>query len=257
MGRQECPSKAHFARCETRVAGRPLKVTWKCDHCGEHVISGKYFKAVYARIHLAAESSNGLCANLCEATDDHAQGRRDQFRKLIKSLKDKKARLSRKRKQQDMRLAQRHRDAATTVAKKKKQTQPKLQDLLKASESSAADFATAQWAIAHDIPANALSGIYWKNLTKKLSAVSPSYKPMNPQKLKKDMVPLLKKMAEQEQRAHLSHQPDAGRTVTGDGATKQVPLINFLVHVPDKGVTLLDVKDCSQHMAEGVTKDSL
>ena len=80
---------------------------------------------------------------------------------------------------------------------------------------------------------------------------------MNPQKLKRQMLPLLKQMAEDEQQSHLAHQPEAGRTVTGDGATKQVPLINFLVHVPDKGVTLLNVKDCSEHMAEGGTKDSL
>lgn len=136
-------------------------------------------------------------------------------------------------------------------------TQPKLKDLLKAADCSAADFAVAQWAIAHDIPANALSGIYWKNLTKKLTSVSASYKPMNPQKLQNKMLPLLKEMAESEQKSHLTHQPDAGRTLTGDGATKKVPLINFLVHVPGKGVTLLDVKDCTGHMAEGGTKDAL
>ena len=129
--------------------------------------------------------------------------------------------------------------------------------MLKVTDGAAADFATAQWAIAHDIPANALSGIYWKNMVKKLSSVSPLYKAMNPQKLQKEMLPLLKEMAEEDQRSHLAHQPDAGRTVTGDGATKQVSLINFLVHVPDKGVTLLDVKDCSEHMAEGGSKDSL
>ena len=135
--------------------------------------------------------------------------------------------------------------------------QPKLQDLLKAADCSAADFAVAQWAIAHDIPANALSGIYWKNLTAKLMNVSASYVPMNPQKLQRTMLPLLKEMAHAEQKTHLAHQPEAGRTLTGDGATKQVPLVNFLVHVPGKGVTLLDVKDCSGHMAEGGTKDAL
>jgi len=88
-------------------------------------MAGVRFKAAYVRIHLTAETSNGLCSNLCPATDDHAAGRRDQFRKLIKSLKEKKATLSRKRKQQDMRLAQRQRDAAKTAAKKKKKTQPK------------------------------------------------------------------------------------------------------------------------------------
>ena len=141
MVRTACPSKAHFAKCETRVEGRPIKVTWKCDHCGEHVISGKFFKPAYARIHLAAESTNGLCSNLCTATDDHAEGRQTQFRKLIKDLKDKKAELSRKRKQQQMRLDEREKDAAAVVVKKKKKRmkQPLLIDLLKSNDCSAAD----------------------------------------------------------------------------------------------------------------------
>ena len=164
MVRKECPSKAHFAKCETRVEGRPIKVTWKCDHCGEHVISGKFFKPAYARIHLAAESTNGLCSNLCTATDDHAEGRQIQFRKLIKDLKDKKAELSRKRKQQQMRLDEREKDAAAVVAKKKKKRmkQPLLIDLLKSNDCSAADLAVAQWVITHDIPTHLLKGILEK-----------------------------------------------------------------------------------------------
>lgn len=260
MVRTACPSKAHFAKCETRVEGRPIKVTWKCDHCGEHVISGKNFKPAYARIHLAAESTNGLCSNLCTATDDHAEGRQTQFRKLIKDLKEKKAELSRKRKQQQMRLEEREKDASAVMAKSKnkRMKQPLLKDLLKSNDCSAADLAVAQWAIAHDIPAHALRGIYWKNMSKKLAQVpSACYTPMNPQKLHKVMLPLLKQMAGMKQKTHLAHAPESGRTLTGDGATKKVPLINFLVHVPGKGVTLLDVKDCTGHMGEGGTKDAL
>ena len=71
------------------MAGRPAKVTWKCDHCGKHVISGQ-FKAAVARIHLAADKTNGICAKLCDGDDDHAEARREQFRKLISDLKKKK-----------------------------------------------------------------------------------------------------------------------------------------------------------------------
>ena len=74
MGKEPCPSKIHFARCVTQVEGRPDKVTWKCDHCGKHVISGA-FRAANARIHLAAEKTNGVCSILCDSTDDHAEGR--------------------------------------------------------------------------------------------------------------------------------------------------------------------------------------
>ena len=55
--------------------------------------------------------------------------------------------------------------------------------------------------------------------------------------------------------------PDAqkgGRTVTGDAATLiGHPLIGLLVHVPGKGVQLLDIINCTGHMAAGGTKDAL
>ena len=107
MTRSPCPSKTHFARCETVVEGRPTKVTWRCDHCGEHVISGEKFKPTNARIHLAANKTYGICSNLCQATDDHAEGRKQEFRNLIKKVQQKKATKARKRKQQAARLAAR------------------------------------------------------------------------------------------------------------------------------------------------------
>ena len=64
-------------------------------------------------------------------------------------------------------------------------------------------------------------------------------------------------LALQEQKETLTHDPSMGRTLTGDGATKKVPLINFNVHVPGKGIALAAVIDCTEHMAEGGTKDGL
>ena len=168
MVRSACPSKDHFAKCITEVEGRPTKITWKCDHCNQHVISGDKFKPAYARIHLAAENTNGLCANLCTSKDDHAQGRRMQFRKLIKELEDKKKTTARKRKQQSMRLQQR---LDTITKNKRAKMQPKLKDVLKVNDTAAADLSVGQWAFAHDIPANVLSGIYWKQVNSKLSQV--------------------------------------------------------------------------------------
>ena len=107
MGKEPCPSKIHFARCVTQVEGRPDKVTWKCDHCGKHVISGA-FRAANARIHLVAEKTNGVFSILCDSMDDHAEGRRQEFRKLIKTLANKKQEKARKRKQQLYRLDQRN-----------------------------------------------------------------------------------------------------------------------------------------------------
>ena len=64
-------------------------------------------------------------------------------------------------------------------------------------------------------------------------------------------------MAQEETAAHLKHRPTIGRTLTGDGATKQVPLINFLVHVPGKGVKLLKIVDCTDHLSAGGIKDAM
>ena len=257
MVKQPCPSKHHFAKCITDVEGRAEKVTWKCDHCGKHVISG-YFKAAYARIHLAAEKTNGLCSILCDATDDHAGGRREEFRKLIITLENKRKQKARKRRQQENRLELRETSLFAASDKKRiKLCQPKLKAFLKVNDAAAADLAVAQWAVTHDIAPNAMKGVYWKQMNKKLAAVAPSYTPMYPKKIFETMLPKLKEQAEKELASHLLHRPTVGRTVTGDGATKGVPLINFLVHVPGKGVKLLFINDCTDHMSEGGTKDAM
>lgn len=138
-----------------------------------------------------------------------------------------------------------------------KKTQQRLVDVTKITSDTCADVAVAQWAIAHDIPANALKGIYWKRVNKSLQKVSPGYVAMNPNKLKSTMIPVLKKMALADRDIKMKHDPTVGRTVTGDGATKKVSLINFLVFVPGKGPILLDVTDCTGHMAEGGIKDAM
>ena len=259
MGKKPCKSRDHFVRCSIVVEGRPPKESWKCDHCGKHVISGQ-FKAAAARVHLAAQKRNVICANLCDATDDMSEARREEFRNLIKTLEEKKEQESRKRKQQQHRLSAREASAVAIVAKKKRSrmSQPKLPCFLKENNAAAADHAVSQWAIAHDIPANALSGPYWKEMNRKLISCKPSYKPMYRQKLYLKMLPDLKDMAKHELKVHLKHRPDCGRSVTGDGATKnRVPLINFLVHVPGKGVKLISICDCTDHLTEGGAKDAM
>ena len=232
-----------------------IQVTWKCDHCGKIVFKGTQFKAQYARIHLAADQSNGLCSNLCTANDVDASQRREHFRKLIVELKASKAEKYRKRKQRQQRLVERELSAfADDVAKS---WQPKLKMFIKEQDAATADLAVAQWAIAHDVPPNVLKGPYWRQVNKKLACVSPMYTPMYDRKLFDKMLPKLRKMAESEVDEHLKHRPHIGRTLTGDGATKQVPLINFLVHVPGQGVKLLSIVDCSGHLAEGGVKDAM
>ena len=243
----------------SRDVGR-TKVTWKCDHCNKHIISGQ-FKALTARIHLAVEKTNGVCAVLCDSMDDGARARRAEFRAIIKVHAETKAREERERAQQKHRLQKREGEAvaAATAKKKKRLTQPKLKSFLKENDAAAADHAVAQWAIAHGIPAAAMQGVYWKQMNKKIVNVVPaSYTPMYRQKLYDKMLPELKKQAESELKSHLTHRRDVGRCVTGDGVTKnKVPLIDFLVHVPVKGVKLVNIVDCSEHLAEGGKKDAM
>lgn len=95
-------------------------------------------------------------------------------------------------------------------------------------------------------------------MNKQLTKVAPNYIPVNPQKLNKVLLPMLKEVAVQQKHHHLSHTPTVGRTLTGDGATKnKTPLINFLIYIPGKGVVLLDVIDCTGHLSEGGIKNAL
>ena len=74
------------------------------------------------------------------------------------------------------------------------------------------------------------------------------------------MLSILRKESDDEIDMHLCHRPDVGRTVTGDGVTvtkQSVALINFLVHVPTKGVKLLAIHDCSSHLRAGGIKNAL
>lgn len=258
MGKTSCESRCHFARICTIEDGEEEQVSWKCDHCGKIVMNGN-FKSAYARIHLAAEKSNGLCANLCTATDEGADERKKHFRNLISKKENEKKTKIRKRKQQLQRLEEREQDvvAMHTSKKSRKSKQPKMKDFLKVNESEAADHAVAQWAIAHDISPNAMQGPYWKRMNRKLSKTTASYTPMYPAKLWKEMLPVLRKLADKEVERHLSHRTSVGRTLTGDGAKKGVPLIDFLVHVPGKGVKLIEITDCTGHLSEGGVKNSL
>ena len=140
--------------------------------------------------------------------------------------------------------------------KKEKKSQPDLKSFLKLEASAAADVAVAKWAVAHDISPNAMKGPYWKRMNKALRTVPPNYSPMYDRKLYDDMLPKLKKSVDTEIKEHLKFRQRVGRTLTGDGATKGVPLINFLVHVPGRGVKLLNIIDCSGHLSEGGFKDA-
>ena len=263
-GKAPCPSKAHFAKVITAVEGRPDKCTWKCDHCGKHVMSGA-FKAGTARVHLAALKRNGLCSNLCDADDDHAESRRTEFRELIKEKNAEKIEKQRKRKYQSARMQQQE-DAEVQILenkknrrkKGKKMKQPKLEAFVKQNDDLAADLAVSKWVFAHNTPPNTMQGPYWKRMNAKLRHVSTSYTPMYPKKMFKEMLPILRKQAEDELNAHLKHRKDAGRTLTGDGATKQrTPFINFLANVPGKGTKLMDIIDCTEHLATGQVKDAM
>ena len=120
------------------------QVTWQCDHCEKIVFKGEQFKSGYARVHLAAQKTNGLCAILCTATDEDAEKRRNYFRNKISECEEKKTDRSRKRKQQQQRLEFRETEAvaADLSKRKKKKTkngkkkiQPNLISFLKEADA--------------------------------------------------------------------------------------------------------------------------
>jgi len=237
-----------------------MQISWQCDHCEKVVFKGQ-FRAGVARVHLAADKTNGICANLCTDRGEGSEARRQKYRKKIQALEVKRADERRKRLQQDQRLQKREASAlaseAATKKKMKPKTQPKLKSFLRDKHNSAADIAVTQWALAHDIAPNAMQGPYWKMMNKKLASVGGTYTPMYAHKIWNKMLPELTQMAKSEVAAHLKHRPTVGRTVTGDAATKKVPLLNFLCHVPGKGVKLIAIHDCTAHMEAGGTKDAM
>ena len=238
-----------------------IQVSWKCDHCEKIVFKGQ-FRCGVARVHLAAEKTNGICANLCTTDDsEESVARRKKYRDKIKKLEDKRDADARKRLQQKYRLQKREAEVIAGSEKKKKKPspkrQPKLKTFLRDHDNRAADVAVAQWALAHDISPNAMKGPYWKLMNKKLASVGATYTPMYAKKVYEKMLPQLKQMARREVATHLKHRPSVGRTVTGDAATKKVPLLNFLAHVPGKGVKLVQIHDCSEHLEAGGTKDAM
>ena len=190
MVKKPCESRLSFVRCTEMVEGKPDQVFWRCEHCKTQIFKGAQFRSESARIHLAADKTKGVCAKLCSATDAGAPTRQLKFRKLIQTLRKRKEEIKRKRKQQALRITARENTVIDLMNKKKKKhKQITMPSMLKSDEQMAADLACAEWAIAHDIPANALRGPYWKNLNTCLSQVKPTYTPMNPsmnpQKLKK------------------------------------------------------------------------
>ena len=79
----------------------------------------------------------------------------------------------RKRKQAEMRRKFIEQKALSSVqSRQKRSRQPKMADVLKSNDCTAADIAVAQWALAHDIPGRALRGPYWKQPNLKFSQVA-------------------------------------------------------------------------------------
>ena len=96
---------------------------------------------------MTAIKGNGLCSNLCDATDDGAKSRRAEFAAKIKEKESLKKERDRKRRYQDVRLQKQEDEEVQIVSgkkKKSKMSQPKLKDLLKSNDVAAADLAVTK-----------------------------------------------------------------------------------------------------------------
>ena len=119
MGKTQDKSRAHFIKVVTKVTGSEDKITWKCEHCKKDVMTGQ-FKVQRARIHLAAEKTNGMCVNLCDDMGDKVEERREEYRLVLKNFYEKQAETNRKRKQTEARLQHREAQAILSGQNKKK-----------------------------------------------------------------------------------------------------------------------------------------
>ena len=165
---------------------------------------------------------------------------------------DKKTRLTRKRKQQQMRLQQREQDAWDA----KKMRQSHIKDALKLKDGDAADMTVVQWDIAHDIPVNALRGRIGNNSIVNCHRLVQVTRPWITSNWKNNYYRYWKAWPIQNKKTLITPsrcwQDDQCRRCYEDS-----PADYFFVYVPVKGVTLLAVTDCTDHISAGGTKDAL
>ena len=260
MPRKPGPSRQHFSKHPYEKPDGTATFKWKCDHC-DFYLFGTQFTAARARAHLAADKklANALCSYMCDAEDDAAATRQLFFRKLIHEVREKKEKATKGRAAQKHRMDLDTADAALDAVearRKKVKRQLSYHEATRMGEDGAVDDALGKFIVANDLAPNILDNHFTKAAFAALRHAKTPYVPLSRGKFKNVILPRLKQRQQKATERHLEGRPNAGRTVTGDGATKKkTPLIDILVHVPKGGVQLLEVVDCTQHLAEGGVKD--
>jgi len=121
-----------------------------------------------------------------------------------------------------------------------------------------ADVAAADFLISYGLPFALSEDPKFKRLFEVGRNLGANYKPPDRQVVSGRMMDSLFMTARDEQLHSLRREADHfGISIFGDGATiRKIPLINILAASPNNAFALLDIVDCSSHLAAGGKKDA-
>ena len=124
--------------------------------------------------------------------------------------------------------------------------------------SQVADIAAADFLISCGLPFSLSEDPKFKRLFEVGRNLGPNYKPPDRRAVSGKLMDSLFKTARDDQLHLLRQEADQfGISIFGDGATIQkVPLINVLAASPNNPFALLDIVDCTAHLANGGKKDA-
>ena len=124
--------------------------------------------------------------------------------------------------------------------------------------SQVADIAAADFLISCGLPFSLSEDPKFKRIFEVGRNLGPNYKPPDRGAVSGRLMDSLFKTARDEQLHSLRQEADQfGLSIFGDGATIQkVPLINILAASPNNPFALLDIVDCTSHLAGGGKKDA-
>ena len=124
--------------------------------------------------------------------------------------------------------------------------------------SQIADVAAADFLISCGLPFVLSEDPKFKRLFEVGRNLGPNYKPPDQRAVSGRLMDSLFKTARDEQLQSLCQEADHfGISIFGVGATIQkIPLINILAASPNNPFALLDIVDCSSHLAAGGKKDA-
>ena len=255
---------------------------WKCRWCDEIKQTVNHSKAL---CHVAKTRILGVNVSLCKAVIPPK--RLNRYRALLNSKKDKASARKRARERHvaDVSATQEAASDALVNFKQRKYSTPRPAVSLPASSSKSgggrqqgleayavsesnklvyksneADLhmAIADLCHAEGVQFTIGESARFQKVLNLARTVGPNYKPPNRNEIGGELLDLNWKIYSEESNKNLTDEADVfGLAFLGDLATvKRMPLVNVLSSAFNVSVTVLAVKDCTEHLAKGGKKDA-